>query len=127
MTAERCMCGATDCPRCYPETWNSLEPTERHYELALEEIVECVLNHGQWPMKGRPKFDLYDFILEHRDTSFLVEMYVASLSSNFASGRRVEDKLERERRNVEELLIAHLRDSDIVQDLAEENAADEAE
>ena len=121
MTAERCMCGATDCPRCYPSTWNTREPTERHYELALEEIVETILNYGQWPMKGRPKFDLYDFILEHRDTSFLVEMYVASLSSN---AQAFEDKLERERRNVEELLIAHLRDSDIVQDLAEENAAE---
>ena len=121
MTPERCMCGATDCRRCYPSTWNTLEPTERHYELALEEIVETILNYGQWPMKGRPKFDLYDFILEHRDTSFLVEMYVASLSSN---AQAFEDKLERERRNVEELLIAHLRDSDIVQDLAEENAAE---
>ena len=121
MTPERCMCGATDCPRCYPSTWNALEPTERHYELALEEIVETILNYGQWPMKGRPKFDLYDFILEHRDTSFLVEMYVASLSSN---AQAFEDKLERERRNVEELLIAHLRDSDIVQDLADENAAE---
>ena len=97
------------------------EPSERELELALEEIVETILNYGQWPMKGRPKFDLYDFILEHRDTSFLVEMYVASLSSN---AQAFEDKLERERRNVEELLIAHLRDSDIVQDLAEENAAE---
>ena len=121
MTAERCMCGATDCRRCYPSTWNTREPTERHYELALEEVVECVLDHGQWPRKGRSRFDLYDFILEHRDTSFLVEMYVASLSSN---AQAFEDKLERERRNVEELLIAHLRDSDIVQDLAEENAAE---
>ena len=124
MTAERCMCGATDCPRCYPSTWNALEPTERHYELALEEIVEGVLNHGQWPRKGRSRFDLYDFILEHRDTSFLVELYVSAMSNN---AQAFEDRIERERRNVEELLIAHLRDSDIVQDLAEENAADEAE
>ena len=121
MTPERCMCGATDCRRCYPSTWNTREPSERELELALEEVVETILNYGQWPMKGRPKFDLYDFILEHRDTSFLVEMYVASLSSN---AQAFEDKLERERRNVEELLIAHLRDSDIVQDLAEENAAE---
>ena len=121
MTAERCMCGATDCPRCYPSTWNTREPTERHYELALEEIVECVLNHGQWPMKGRPKFDLYDFILEHRDTSFLVELYVSAMSSN---AQAFEDRIERERTHVEELLIAHLRDSDIVQDLADENAAE---
>ena len=124
MTAERCMCGATDCPRCYPSTWNALEPTERHYELALEEIVEGVLNHGQWPRTGRSRFDLYDFILEHRDTSFLVELYVSAMSSN---AQAFEDRIERERRNVEELLIAHLRDSEIVQELAEENAADEAE
>ena len=121
MTAERCMCGATDCPRCYPETWNSLEPTERHYELALEEIVEGVLNHGQWPRKGRSRFDLYDFILEHRDTSFLLEMYVLAISSNTQS---FEDRIDRERKHVEEMLIAHLRDSDIVQDLADENAAE---
>ena len=121
MTAERCMCGATDCPRCYPETWNALEPTERHYELALEEIVECVLNHGQWPRKGRSRFDLYDFILEHRDTSFLLEMYVLAISSNTQS---FEDRIDRERKHVEEMLIAHLRDSDIVQDLADENAAE---
>ena len=121
MTAERCMCGATDCPRCYPETWNALEPTERHYELALEEIVEGVLNHGQWPRKGRSRFDLYDFILEHRDTSFLLEMYVLAISSNTQS---FEDRIDRERKHVEEMLIAHLRDSEIVQELAEENAAE---
>ena len=118
MTAERCMCGATDCRRCYPSTWNALEPTERHYELALEEIVEGVLNHGQWPRTGRSRFDLYDFILEHRDTSFLVELYVSAMSSN---AQAFEDRIERERRNVEELLIAHLRDSQIVEDLAEDN------
>lgn len=94
------------------------EPTERELELALEEVVETVLDHGQWPRKGRPKFDLYDFILEHRDTSFLVEMYVAAMSSNTQS---FEDRIERERKNVEELLIAHLRGSDLVADLAEDN------
>ena len=124
MTAERCMCGATDCPRCYPSTWNALEPTERHYELALEEIVEGVLNHGQWPRKGRSRFDLYDFILEHRDTSFLVELYVSAMSSN---AQAFEDRIERERKNVEELLRAHLRGSTLVEDLAEETAAEDAE
>ena len=124
MTAERCMCGATDCRRCYPSTRNTREPTERHYELALEEIVECVLNHGQWHRKGRSRFDLYDFLSEKPDTSFLLDMYVLAIISNTQS---FEDRIDRERKHVEELLIAHLRDSDIVQDLAEENAADEAE
>ena len=124
MTAERCGCGNTDCRRCYPSTWNALEPTERHYELALEEIVEGVLNHGQWPRKGRSRFDLYDFILEHRDTSFLVELYVSAMSSN---AQAFEDRIERERKNVEELLRAHLRGSTLVEDLAEETAAEDAE
>ena len=124
MTPERCMCGATDCRRCYPSTWNTREPSERELELALEEVVETILNYGQWPMKGRPKFDLYDFILEHRDTSFLLEMYVAAMSSNTEA---FADRIERERTHVEGLLIAHLRDSDLVAELAERNAADEAE
>ena len=124
MTAERCMCGATDCPRCYPSTWNALEPTKRHYELALEEIVEGVLNHGQWPRTGRPKFDLYDFLLEERDPSFPLEMYVAAMSLDTEA---FADRIERERKNLEGLLIAHLRDSDLVAELAERNAADEAE
>ena len=124
MTAERCGCGNTDCPRCYPSTWNALEPTKRHYELALEEIVEGVLNHGQWPRKGRPKFDLYDFLLEERDPSFPLEMYVAAMSLDTEA---FADRIERERKNLEGLLIAHLRDSDLVAELAERNAADEAE
>ena len=100
------------------------EPTKRDLELALEEVVECILDHGQWPRKGRKQFDLYDFIDEHRDASYALEMYVTSMSSNT---RAFKDRVERERRAVEALLIEHLRDSEIVEDLAAEFAAEDAE
>ena len=58
MNVERCMCGATDCPRCYPGQRS--KPTARHYELALESVVEAVMDYGQWPHKGKAEFDLYE-------------------------------------------------------------------
>ena len=122
MQTERCMCGATDCPRCYPG--NKPEPTDRHIELALEEVVEAVMDYGQWPVKGRARFDLYDFLLEERDPSFAWEMYVASFSSNTEA---FADRIERERKTVEAMLIDHLSDSDIVYDLACEYVAEEDE
>ena len=100
------------------------EPTDRELELALEEVVETILDCSMWPMpqKGkfaRSQFDLYDFLLEHRDPSYMVEMYVASLSSNTEA---FAHRIEREREDVEAMLIEHLSDSDIVYDRAVENA-----
>jgi len=120
MTAERCMCGATDCPRCYPN--QPAKPTARHYELALESVVETVMDSGQWPHKGRAKFDLYDYLLEERDPSYAHEMYVASMSYNT---RAFEDRIERERKTVEEMLKKHFKDSDIVAELAAEYEEEE--
>ena len=93
------------------------EPTERQLEVALEEVVECILDHGQWPKKGRAKFDLYEYLWEERDPSFALEMYVASMSSNT---RGLENRIERERKSVEKMLLDHLQDSDIVRDHAME-------
>ena len=122
MTAERCMCGATDCPRCFPDSWDTPEPTHRQLELALEEVIECVMDHGQYPANGYVQFDLYDFLYEHRDPSFVFEMYVASMSSNTQA---FENRIERERKKVEEMLVDYLSDSDIVADRASEIAAEE--
>ena len=94
-------------------------PTQRELELALESVIEIILDHGQYPAKGRAKFDIYDFLLEERDLSYVYEMYVASMSSNT---RAFEDRIERERKTVEAMLIEHLSDSDIVYDRAVENA-----
>ena len=79
-TPERCNCGAEDCPRCYPG--NRPEPLDRHLKYALEAVVEAVMDHGQWPHKGKAQFDLYEWLLDERDPSYAHELYVASMSSN---------------------------------------------
>ena len=123
MSAERCMCGATDCPICGPLQGysRSAKHTERDLELALETIVECILDHGGYPAQGRRQFDLYEFLLENRDPSYAMEMYVASMSSNT---RALENRIERERASVEAMLIKHLTGSELVADLAAEYAAE---
>ena len=94
----------------------------RDLELALDEVVETILDCSMWPkpQKGkfaRSKFDLYDFLTEARDSSYAMEMYVASMSSNT---RAFEDRIERERATVTEMLKKHLRNSDLVSDYAAE-------
>ena len=120
MNVERCMCGATDCPRCYPK--QPAKPTARHYELALECVVETVMDYGQWPHKGKAQFDLYEWLLNERDPSYAHELYVASMSSNT---RAFEDRIERERATVTEMLEKHFRESFIVAELAAEYAEEE--
>ena len=100
------------------------EPTDRELELALEEVVETILDCSMWPkpQKGkftRAQFDLYDFLLEHRDISYMAELYVAAMSSGTEA---FADRIERERKAVEAMLIEHLSDSDIVYNHAVENA-----
>ncbi len=121
-TPEPCLCGATDCPRCYPG--NRPEPLDRHLKYALEAVVEAVMDHGQWPVNGRAQFSIYDFLLNERDPSFPLELYVAAMSSGTEA---FADRIERERKTVEAMLIDHLSDSDIVYDLACEYAAEEDE
>ena len=96
------------------------EPSERDLELALEEVVECILEEGQWPRKGRAQFDLYEYLNEERDSSYVLEMYLAAISSDNAA---LEARRTRERKTIEAMLIEHLRQSDIVADLAAEYAA----
>lgn len=95
------------------------EVTERELELALEEIVECILDHGGYPANGRRQFDLYDWLMENRDPSYAWEMYLCSISDN---SNALENRIERERASVEAMLIKHLADSDMVSDLANERA-----
>jgi len=123
MTAERCMCGATDCLICGPLQGYSLkQPTPRHYELALDEVVDSILEYGQWPTSGRAQFDLYDYLLDNIDSSYPMEMYVASLSSNDTA---LENRRNRERKAVTNMLLKHLAKSDFVADLAAEYAEEE--
>jgi hypothetical protein len=120
---EPCLCGAPDCPRCYPgNPFRSPEPSDRHIELAMDTVIDVLLDFGQWPPNGRAIFDLYDFLLENRDPSFAWEMYLASFSSNTEA---FADRIERESKKVRCMIEDHLIDSDIVYDLASEYAAEE--
>jgi hypothetical protein len=113
MTAERCMCGATDCPRCYPG--NRPEPSDRHIELALDTVIDTVMDYGRFPIKGRVQFDLYEYLLENRDPSYAWEMYVSAMSSDTdALAYRIENEIKR----VKTMLVNYLTDSDLVYDLA---------
>ena len=118
----KCMCGATDCGVCGPlQGFSQHPPTPRHYELALIEVIETILEYGQWPKKGRAQFDLYDYLMD-RDPSYAAEMYVASMSSNEYA---LQVRRDRERKTVEALLTEHLKDSNFVADLAAEYAEEE--
>jgi len=131
MVAERCMCGATDCPICGPLQGYSVRNKEFYLdyeEMALEEVVETILDYGQWPRprigkyQSRKEFDLYEWLQEHRDPSYMLEMYVACLCDD-------NDPLElrriKERKAIVEMLTAHLRNSDMVAEHAEFLAADD--
>jgi hypothetical protein len=93
------------------------EPTERQLEVALEEVVECIMDNGQWPRKGRAQFDLYDYLMENRDPSYAWETYLCAISDN---SEALENRIRRERASVEKMLLDHLQDSDIVRDHAAE-------
>jgi hypothetical protein len=98
------------------------ELTERELELALEEIVETILDHGGYPAQGRRQFDLYDWLMENRDPSYAWEMYLCSISDN---SEAIENRIRRERASVEAMITKHLQGSSIVSDLANERAAED--
>ena len=105
------------------EDWvDAVEPTARHLELALENVVECILDHGGYPAQGRRQFELYDFLFSERDSSYAMEVYVAAMSSDTLA---LEIRIERERKLVEAVLFKHLTGSDLVADLAAEYAAED--
>ena len=83
------------------------------------------MDYGQWPHKGKAQFDLYEWLLNERDPSYAHELYVASMSSLSSHTRAFEDRIERERATVTEMLEKHFRDSEIVAELAAEYAEEE--
>jgi hypothetical protein len=101
-------------------------PSKRDYELALEQVVETVMLHGQWPAPQRGKFtrsqfDLYDFLNEdRRDPSYFLEMYL-----NVITGADIYDRKQREIKTVETMLPDHFRNSEIVETLALDISRDE--
>ena len=88
-------------------------------ELALESVIECIMDHGQYPANGKVEFDLYDFLFDKRDPSYALELLVASMSSDTQS---FEERIARERKTVESLLVYALTDSRLVVERAAEDA-----
>lgn len=130
MVAESCMCGATDCPICGPLQGYSVRSKEfdlDYEEMALEEVVETILDYGQWPRprtgayQPRVEFDLHEWLEENRDPSFMLEMYVACLCDD---NDPLEIRRIRERKEIDERLTAHLLNSVIVHEHADFLAAD---
>ncbi len=109
MSSENEAHGDEDCP---------VQPTARDYDLALELVIETIMTHGMWPEPKRggftkSKFDLYDFLLENRDPSYFLEMYLAVLTRADTYTR-----IDRETKTVEAILENHLRGSEIVEVVA---------
>ena len=109
MSSENEAHGDEDCP---------VQPTARDYELALEQVIETIMKHGMWPAPKRKKytkskFDLYDFLLENRDPSYFLEMYLAVLTR-----ANLRAHVVRETKAIELMLEKHLRGSEIVEIVA---------
>ena len=120
-TPEPCLCGATDCPRCYPLNRKQTTVTERDRADALTEIVDEVMDYGRFPRNGRAQVDLYEFVSEQLDTSYAFELVVAVLSTN---KQALQPRIERLYTQVEEMLRDHYADTDMVEELAQDMAND---
>ena len=120
-TPEPCLCGATDCPRCYPLNRKQTTVTERDRTDALTDIVEEVMDYGRFPRSGRAQVDLYDFIADNLDTSYAFELVVAALSTN---KQALQPRIERLYTQVEGMLRNHYADTDMVEELAQDMAND---
>lgn len=118
-TPEPCLCGATDCPRCYPLNRKQTTVTERDRADALTEIVETTMDYGRYPSRGRAQVDLYDFIADNLDTSYAFELVIAALSTN---KQALQPRIERLYTQVEGMLRNHYADTDMVEELAQDMA-----
>jgi len=123
-TPERCNCGAEDCPRCYPLNRKQAAVTESHRKQAIKQAVETLMDYGQYPAKGRKQLDLYDILTEERDPSYMAELYIAAMAEQHDS-YSFRERVEKERMAVIELLRVWLKDTDLIDELAQDIANDE--
>ncbi len=111
---------------------------ERYLEPALEEVVEIIMNFGQWPQPRRvgtfittgsnaPKLlDLYDCLADRIDYSELLEYFILSLNDRGIIGPFSDSRARWEKR-VEKMLVDHLTGSELVADHAAKLMRDERE
>ena len=121
MSAERCMCGADDCKKCYPLNRQSCVVSDDDRADALDSIVEEVLDYGSFPKHGRAQIDLYEFVADNLDTSYALELVVAALSTN---KQALEIRIERLHDMVQDMLKKDIADTDMLEELAQEMADD---
>lgn len=51
------------------------ELDETYMDMALREVVDCVLDHGYYPEHGPMKFDLEEFLFSHlRYTDMVLDL-----------------------------------------------------
>ena len=120
MSPEPCLCGATDCPRCYRNA-TSREVSDDDRADALDAIVEEVLDYGSFPKHGKAQIDLYEFVADNLDNSYAFELVVAALSTN---KQALEIRIERLHDMVEAMLKKDIADTDMLEELAQEMADD---
>ena len=120
MSPEPCLCGATDCPKCYRNA-TSREVSDDDRADACDAIVEEVLDTGKFPQLGRTEVDLYEFVADNLDTSYAFELVVAALSTN---KQALEIRIERLHDMVEAMLKKDIADTDMLEELAQEMADD---
>jgi len=117
---ESCLCGADDCPRCYPLNRKQAAVTESHRERAIEQAVETLMDHGQYPAKGRPQLELYDVLMEERDPVYMTEFYIAAMSH--ITPYLLKQRIDNERKAVETILWAWLKGTDLIEEIAQDIA-----
>jgi len=121
---EPCMCGAEDCPRCYPLNRKQTTVTERDRTDALTDIVEATMDYGRYPSRGRAQVDLYEFVADNLDTSYAFELVVAVLSTN---KQALQPRIERLYTQVEQMLKSHYSDTDMIEEYAQDIANERSE
>ena len=124
MSAERCLCGNEDCPRCYPLSRQACVVSDDDRADALDSIVEEVLDYGSFPKHGRAQIDLYEFVVDNLDPSYAFELMVAALSTN---KQALEIRIERLHDMVEAMLKKDIADTDMLEEMAQELADDKGQ
>ena len=111
-------------------------------ERALEDVVETILNFGVYPQPVRWKpgrtqpippteFDLYEFLFEENDKGQMridpvdaCEFFILAQKDHTRYGP-FETARSKWEKKITEMLTDHLRDSDMVTELAAQMAEDE--
>jgi ABC-type enterochelin transport system ATPase subunit len=120
-TSEPCLCGDTDCPRCYPSFYKNPEVSDADRDGAIKQIIDDLFAYGRYPENGRIEFDLSDFLADQWGEQDLARFAVTVFGGN---NERIIDAIAMMRERAEIILRRELEDLDITDELAQEIAND---